>query len=295
MFRVGASDEVAVFGLGRDARLEELIGLLTRHDAQPTIIDAREYPELSPLLAEPESHRHFPLLCLRGAIVGGLEAVRALEGRGELSQLLRVQPPAKPPQLAISRTAMEQLRSALVQASQAIRLTISAELHHELGVDEFRPGDIELRVGELSIVLDGPSAGRAEGVAIDWVESPEGGGFRVDNPNEPHGLRAVTPQWLVQSLEAEMGLYIIDARTEEEFEAGHLASAHPLDTATLDAIAALPRVTPLLFYCRSGTRSRRAAERHRELGFERVYWLEGGLEQWHRFVESLKTEQCTEA
>lgn len=72
----------------------------------------------------------------------------------------------------------------------------------------------------------------------------------------------------------------IDVREPAEFHGplGHLPGAELVPLATLPAAArAWPRAEPLLFICRSGARSMKAACLLAELGFTSLYNLEGGM------------------
>jgi rhodanese-related sulfurtransferase len=86
-----------------------------------------------------------------------------------------------------------------------------------------------------------------------------------------------------QLLEQEPDCMILDVREEEEYITGHADGAvlFPLDT--IDARSAAGRIprrdTPVLVYCRSGRRSRQAAERLAALGYTRVYDM-GSLVGW---------------
>ncbi len=45
--------------------------------------------------------------------------------------------------------------------------------------------DVMIDIGHFSVVLDPESAQKLEGATIDWVETMQGSGFRVENPNKP--------------------------------------------------------------------------------------------------------------
>jgi phage shock protein E len=67
---------------------------------------------------------------------------------------------------------------------------------------------------------------------------------------------------------------IIDVRTPEEFEDGHLDGAELFDIQAPDfeeRITALDRDEPYVVYCRTGNRSAVAVELMEELGFTEVY------------------------
>jgi rhodanese-related sulfurtransferase/glutaredoxin-related protein len=145
-----------------------------------------------------------------------------------------------------------------------------------------RADDIELKLGNVSLVLDPNSATHADGLAIDWIERTEGSGFRIDNSTERQSLRQVECEVLAQRLDSLLPPLLIDARTEAEYLQERLPNARLLDANLLDALPLLDRRTPLAFYCKNGTRSQRAALRHVELGFLDVVVLVGGLDAWTR-------------
>lgn len=45
------------------------------------------------------------------------------------------------------------------------------------------PDDVEVDGGGFKVLVDPDSAPKLEGATVDWVESFEGGGFKVENPN----------------------------------------------------------------------------------------------------------------
>jgi len=49
---------------------------------------------------------------------------------------------------------------------------------------ERKPEDAACDVGGFEVVVDPGSASFLEGASVDWVESLEGSGFKVENPNE---------------------------------------------------------------------------------------------------------------
>lgn len=76
---------------------------------------------------------------------------------------------------------------------------------------------------------------------------------------------------------------ILDVRTREEFESGHLRDAVNLDYNAgvfRDRAARMDRQKTYLVYCLSGTRSAHAADILVELGFTSVYNLKGGIAKW---------------
>lgn len=84
--------------------------------------------------------------------------------------------------------------------------------------------------------------------------------------------------------QAQQGI-VLDVRTPEEFTESHLPDARNIDyknEAFKDSIQTLDKSKPYYVYCKSGVRSGKAAEIMREMGFTRVYNMEGGIDAWKK-------------
>jgi rhodanese-related sulfurtransferase len=88
-----------------------------------------------------------------------------------------------------------------------------------------------------------------------------------------------TPQQLAELLGRE-DLQLIDVREPDEHEAGRIAGDRliPLMDVTSQADT-IDRDRPVVFYCRSGSRSAMAAEAFRAAGFD-AHNMTGGLLDW---------------
>ena len=78
---------------------------------------------------------------------------------------------------------------------------------------------------------------------------------------------------------------IMDVRTPDEFAAGHIAGARPLDFNApdfADRVKELPRDKTYLVYCRSGNRSAKAVKLMQEAGFTNLIDLGGGMLDWEK-------------
>lgn len=86
-----------------------------------------------------------------------------------------------------------------------------------------------------------------------------------------------------QSIIADPNVQLLDVRTREEYDEGHIAAAKLVDvndSAFVEkAMAVLNKQRPVAVYCRSGRRSARAASLLVEQGFE-VTNLNGGVIAW---------------
>lgn len=80
-------------------------------------------------------------------------------------------------------------------------------------------------------------------------------------------------------------LVIIDVRTPAEFESGHLENAVNINFFApdfKDQLENLDKTQPVSVYCKVGGRSAKAAEVMKDMGFEEVYDLEGGIRNWKK-------------
>jgi rhodanese-related sulfurtransferase len=88
-----------------------------------------------------------------------------------------------------------------------------------------------------------------------------------------------TPQQVAELIERG-DVQLIDVRQPEEHEAGRIAGDRLVVLSDLAAeVDSIDRNRPVVFYCRSGSRSAMATEAFRGAGFEAHNML-GGLLEW---------------
>ena len=76
------------------------------------------------------------------------------------------------------------------------------------------------------------------------------------------------------------GAALVDVRRDYEWDAGRVAGARHIEVNELTGAAdSIPRERPIVFVCRSGSRSALAAAAFREAGWD-AYHVEGGLHAW---------------
>ena len=81
---------------------------------------------------------------------------------------------------------------------------------------------------------------------------------------------------------ASQEVVVVDVRTREEYDGGHIENAVLVPNESIGS--EMPEVLPdkeatLLIYCRSGRRSKDAAQKLLELGYQNVYDF-GGVIDW---------------
>ncbi|WP_114750516.1 Ca2+-dependent phosphoinositide-specific phospholipase C [Pleomorphovibrio marinus] len=104
---------------------------------------------------------------------------------------------------------------------------------------------------------------------------------KLDEP-VPEGLVGVSAESFKWAMENGMGR-ILDVRTVEELKEGVIGEVEHLDFMGEDfekGLADLSKEGPFLVYCKVGGRSEKAGKKMLEMGFERVYHLEGGIDKW---------------
>ena len=96
--------------------------------------------------------------------------------------------------------------------------------------------------------------------------------------------RVMKPAELAGRLDGQDAPIILDVRSVEEYEAGHIPGAVnvPYDqiAASLDSLESF-RAGEVVVYCRTGRRAGIAENVLREAGFTRVFDLEGHMTSWN--------------
>ena len=81
------------------------------------------------------------------------------------------------------------------------------------------------------------------------------------------------------------GVRLIDVRTPMEFSQGNINGSVNVDFKNeeefLNYFNELDKTEPVFLYCRSGNRSKKSADKLINLGFSKIYDLEGGFIEWN--------------
>jgi monothiol glutaredoxin len=228
-----------------------------------------------------------PQLYVRGELVGGCDIVSDLFESGELQKKLGVEArPAVLPKIEVTPRAAEAFRAALESERDRVRVEIGPRFEHDLSIGEKQSGDLEVDAGGLLLLVDPQSAPRANGMRIDYVDTPQGPAFKIENPNEPPKVKPLTARELKRKLDAGEKLTLLDVRTPQEREIASIAGARLLDRDSMEELLELERDTPLVFHCHHGVRSQGAAEHFVAQGFRNVHNLVGGIDAWSTEVDS---------
>ncbi len=172
----------------------------------------------------------------------------------------------------------------LVQATETVKLI--------LGLGETLVGRLMLydalamRVRELEVrkdpncVICGPHATQHE-----LIDYPAFCGT-VASGNEPAGRSEITPSTLATELRGPEAPTLIDVREPGEWAIARIDGARLIPQGELaECLDELTSARSLVLYCKSGERSRDAADLLLNLGFRNVRSLRGGIDAWTREID----------
>ena len=100
--------------------------------------------------------------------------------------------------------------------------------------------------------------------------------------NQTNSYRQISMDEAVAMMKQESGYIILDVRRPDEYATGHIPNAInvPNENIGTDEISQLPNKDQLIMvYCRSGRRSKEAAEKLVKLGYTNIVEF-GGILDW---------------
>ena len=99
--------------------------------------------------------------------------------------------------------------------------------------------------------------------------------------SKPASITNVTAGQVYKMLSSGEDYFILDVRSKEEFDSGHIEGAYLIPVSELEnRLAELPKDKPVIVYCRSGNRSTSAANILLEKGFKEIFNMTGGITEW---------------
>jgi thioredoxin len=122
--------------------------------------------------------------------------------------------------------------------------------------------------------------------------------FSCTNHSQNQGAQLVNVQTFSEALKSTPNATIIDVRTPEEFQNGHLPDAvnfNVLAPEFQSQVSQLDKSQPVFVYCKVGGRSADAVEKMKSMGFTTIYDMKGGYMAWSSAgMETTKAERIQE-
>lgn len=103
--------------------------------------------------------------------------------------------------------------------------------------------------------------------------------------SQPLNHQLLDAKTFFELLQKNSDAIILDVRTPEEFQQGHLPNAMNInyyDVNFQSKISEMDKQKPVFVYCLSGGRSRSAAQQLQKEGFQKVFDLNGGIIAWKK-------------
>jgi monothiol glutaredoxin len=222
-----------------------------------------------------------PQLYVDGELIGGCDIVMEMFNAGELHELFGLEAPDRtPPEMEITPKAAEKIGEFLAAyPGQHLHFKIGSDWNAQFHLGPKSGTEIEAQVGGLSVLMDLASAQRARGAKIDWVETVQGEGLKLDLPGAPPPVKQMTPEELQRRINDGERIVVVDGRSEGDRQSKPLEFARALDADLMAELDDADRKTPLVFVCNQGISSQDVAEHYRRQGFTEVYNLEGGTDR----------------
>lgn len=98
------------------------------------------------------------------------------------------------------------------------------------------------------------------------------------------GYKSLKPAELTRLMNGENAV-VVDLSASADFEKGHIAGSRNAQASQFGPehkLVAAAKQNPVVLVCRSGNASASAAKQLKKAGFEKVYWLEGGIPAWQQ-------------
>ena len=187
-----ASDRVVLFMKGTREQPQcgfsaTTVGILDALVPNYVTVNVLEDPEIREGIKSYSDWPTIPQLYINNEFTGGCDVVKQLFNSGGLHEALGMDAPDRtPPEIEISDAAAEVMRNALSgQPGMAVHLSIDGRWQHNFALGPAEGHEVKAACNGVEILLDVGSAQKARGLKVDMVETLQGTGFEIKNPNAP--------------------------------------------------------------------------------------------------------------
>lgn len=105
-------------------------------------------------------------------------------------------------------------------------------------------------------------------------------------------IELISPQQVYDAVYSTDSVQLVDVRTPKEYKISHLKGAQNICVTSDDfeeKVKTLDKNEPVYVYCKIGGRSAKAAKQLKEMGFTKIYDMDGGILLWEE--KKLETEK----
>jgi rhodanese-related sulfurtransferase len=121
-------------------------------------------------------------------------------------------------------------------------------------------------------------------LAINGCDYITGEAVKIPALTQPQVVKNITPEEAnTMIMISSFPIHIIDVRTPEEYNGGHIENAVNVNYNSgnfSDEISRFDKDRTYIIYCRTGARSAGARDIMKELGFQKIYNMDGGITDW---------------
>lgn len=94
-------------------------------------------------------------------------------------------------------------------------------------------------------------------------------------------VKNITPKQAKELIDNEKDIFVLDVRTEEEYDKVHLKGANLIPIQELEQnIERIPKDKKVIVHCAAGVRSTKACKLLKDKGLKELYNMEGGINRW---------------
>lgn len=171
----------------------QVVQILKETGAKFDTVNVLQDPAIREGIKEYSNWPTIPQLYVDGEFIGGCDIIKEMYASGDLQKKLGIEEePIATPKVALDEGAVKAIKDAAEGNGDVLRLEIGPEFQYDLYFGPKKAGDIEVIANGVTICFDKKSAKKADGLTVSWVETPDGGAFRIDNPNEPARVKSVS-------------------------------------------------------------------------------------------------------
>src|SRR5205085_3971241 len=110
----------------------------------------------------------------------------------------------------------------------ALHLAIDGAFRAQFSLKPAAGNEVRAEANGIEVLFDVASAQRARGIVVDWVETAQGAGLSIRNPNAPPPVAAMSVAALRDAL-ASKGVTVVDVRPAADRARAPFAGAEVLD------------------------------------------------------------------